>query len=189
MKPSGLVTRGRALHKFFVRKYRARDVAPDGLTVLPGRQPYFDGPVGRNIVVQEGNYYLLKCFLNSIPSPPGPPGASNSFLGVSDNAVAPLRTNVGLGGTNKLYKGCWPQGRLIDGEAVIESIATFAAGEASFDWLRGTLCFWDDSGTPPTDDTVADCINLGFAMFDWGGADPTKPAGEAWQLTSRFSVW
>ena len=61
MKPSGLVTRGRALHKFFVRKYRAHDVAPDGLTVLPGRQPYFDGPVGRNIVVQEGNHFILKC--------------------------------------------------------------------------------------------------------------------------------
>jgi hypothetical protein len=40
---------------------------------------------------------------------------------------------------------------------------------------------------PPSDDTVAGCINIGMAKLDL--EDPEKQSGEIWILTSQFSVW
>jgi hypothetical protein len=187
MEPSGLVTHGNALHKFFVRKYRARDVASDGLHVLPGRQPYFDGLVGRNLVVREGNSWILRCMMDAYSPAGGLLTEGKCFVGVSDNEVAPLRTDVGLGGDHKLYKAATPYLREPDtNEDYIESSAWFSNAEAVFLWARATLCLYDDNTNPPTDDTVAGCYNFGFAMLD---QDMNKPNNEVWRLTSRFSVW
>ena len=183
--PSGLVTRGRALHKFFVRKYRARDVAPDGLTVLSGRQPYFNGQVGQNLVTQEGNHQILLMMCGAPTTPPGYFADDNTFLGVSDNEAAPLRSDEGIGGSNIKWYDALPRVvEVSDGEYVIQSSTGFGSSDANWLWARASLCLYDDSGQPPADDTVADCINIGVASLSAG----IKPAGEIWILTSRFSI-
>ena len=190
--PGGLILHGHAVHKFFVRKFRARDVASDGLSVLPGRQPYFDGPIGRNIIVQEGNKHLLLCACGAPTTPPGYLSNDNVFLGVSDNEATPLRNDVGLGGNNKLYRGAIPH--LIDaggGEYYLESATGFGAQEANWLWARASFCVYDNNAQPPSDDTVSGCINLGMAAVSsiTSPGSLIKTEGEIWVLTSRFSVW
>jgi hypothetical protein len=185
MKPSGLVTHGRALHKFFVRKYRARDVASDGLTVLPGRQPYFDGQVGQNLIVYEGNLGLLRILLGINNTLTG----SNTFIGVSNNETAPLRTDTGLGGDAPVYKVSNPSLIYEDvPEAYILNEATFGADDANFLWARGSVCCEAGltPGEVPDDDTDEECWNWGMVALE----DPqTKGTGEVWILSSRFNLW
>jgi hypothetical protein len=177
--------RGRGLHEFFITKFRPKDVAADGLCVLPGRQPYFSGLVGRNLIVQEGNLGLLRILLgvNGVLT------GSNTFIGVSDNETAPVRGDVGLGGENSLYKVGNPSliYEEVD-EAYILNQASFGADDGNWLWARASVCCEDglSPGEVPDDDTVEACWNWGMVAFD---NPEEKESGELWILSSHLNFW
>ncbi|NVM20598.1 MAG: hypothetical protein HWN68_02320 [Desulfobacterales bacterium] len=97
---------------------------------------------------------------------------ANTRIGVGDDATAPVATQTGLLGTNKLYKGMntgYPQKSAQN--SVFQS--DFVDGEAEWAWLEETIVnAADDTGK----NLCRQNTNLG-----------TKPTGQTWRLTGTIT--
>ena len=158
----------RLKHDFFIKKWREGEA-----------EPYFDGWVGRNIVVAKGNLFILSAMMDSFPYGPALT-TGNTYIGVSDNEEEPLRTDTGLGGDNLLYKamasGSYPLLDTDDGTLTCRGI--FVSGTAEWLWASVAVCTYT-GGSPPTDDTGSSCSVIGRALLD---EPDTKATGEIWEL-------